>query len=305
MNAALTSAGGCIGKLPVDVFRHILGTLDPEDDKDTLSACSLVSQTWSDLAQPILFYSAKIGGRMNHRLDDFAELLTRRPQIALWIKKLRLDSHGWNHNATRPDLTLLMDVLARTSALQELCLDTATFCNPPMHVIRPVCLRRLWIKFLTPGNSYMLSFFKPDTLEVFATYESPQNQPARHHLSAQPAIRRLVLWDASMSDEGLAFYQANLAPQCLQSFSAKPCDWTRLRHVCNFVWYQSRSLRDVDLDAVGLLVSDQLACTSTTCRMRSRHFRRSLLIFFCVVRSSPSEDECVSSGLETPQAGTQ
>ena len=110
MNAALTSAGGCIGKLPVDVFRHILGTLDPEDDKDTLSACSLVSQTWSDLAQPILFYSAKISGKVLHLVEQLClalndEFRTYLPVILPGCIQVLSDAERCN------DYTYVLDIL--------------------------------------------------------------------------------------------------------------------------------------------------------------------------------------------------
>ena len=158
-----------LGDLPIDVFRSILSTFDPEDDKPALSACALLSRTCSNVARPLLFSSVEI---YCNELTQIADFLDRHPEIAFWIKKLRFRRRL---ALDILNLTTLVDLLSNLPSLREVYFGMLILKNFPKHfdIDQPIRLRKLWIGFLlSDGDAIMypyptfLSLFSPDCLEM-------------------------------------------------------------------------------------------------------------------------------------------
>ncbi|KAM5543456.1 hypothetical protein V8D89_002707 [Ganoderma adspersum] len=250
-----------LGDLPLDVFSSILSTLDPDDDKPTLSACALLSRTCSDVARPILFNVVDI---YCNELVQIAEFIDRHPNVGMWIKKLRFRRRLALEFL---DLTMLVNVLSHLSSLRELHFGMLIVTNFPTHfkLDRPIHIRKLLVSFLlSDGKAIvypypaLLSLFSPDALEMADTPSNPGDIIPPDYTPVHRPIARLVLGYGATTTGDFAFLRAVMLPGHLQSFTAQPSGWVAVRNVCAFIRDAAAGLTEVDLDACLLLQRDQL-----------------------------------------------
>ncbi|PIL23114.1 hypothetical protein GSI_14423 [Ganoderma sinense ZZ0214-1] len=250
-----------LGDLPIDVFRSILSTLDPDDDKPTLSACALLSRTCSDVARPILFNTVDI---YSHELAQIADFIDGHLDIAMWIKKLRFRRRMILEVL---DLTMLISVLSHLPAVRDLHFDMLILTNFPATSMpdRPIGVRKLLVSFLlsdadTIPYPYpaLLSLFSPETLEIADSHNSSGEVVPPDYTPLHRPIRRLVLGYGATTAGDFAFLRAVMLPGHLQSFTAQLYGWLSIRNACAFIRDAAAGLTEVDLDACLLLQRDQL-----------------------------------------------
>ncbi|KAI0655522.1 hypothetical protein C8Q70DRAFT_418128 [Cubamyces menziesii] len=85
------------------IIAEVIRQADPREVKAALGSCSLVCQSWEDVARTFLFHQfiLKITRNNHPVLDELFELLrTSRTRFGRHIRFLHLDGEWWDHNPT-------------------------------------------------------------------------------------------------------------------------------------------------------------------------------------------------------------
>ncbi len=129
--SALHPARSTPSSLPLELVEEILKYL--WDEKATLFASALVSQTWLIASRYHLFASTTLFARRKSSvLHQFAEFLESTPNIACFIHMLKIEKRSFNagREPRRITLSALAEVIGRLPALQSLHI-----CNVAWNVL--------------------------------------------------------------------------------------------------------------------------------------------------------------------------
>ncbi|KAI0718732.1 hypothetical protein C8T65DRAFT_827407 [Cerioporus squamosus] len=266
-----------VGDLPVELFHQVMTIIH---ERDTIVACSLVSQRWRAVALPYLFSTMTV--REAQDFDAFLSLMAEAPHISPCIRTLtlagdgeggaRLDCSGFS--ALFPSLTrlrqlFLQDITLRVPAvgdcdgspsnlhgssnvwLEALEVDDVR-CEDPEGRALPVIPT---VFDMVPVSSvYLLRF---DGLGDVADEENTDFQvgiPSRtidvRHLS-------VVAPDGAATAAYLAFYEKLIrigSLRCLGTF----CEmWGDAERLAAFLRVQGSSITTVDLDITRLMEQER------------------------------------------------
>ncbi|KAI0323542.1 hypothetical protein GY45DRAFT_603197 [Cubamyces sp. BRFM 1775] len=239
------------------IFQHMSA------DKSTIATCTLVSQSWRDMAVPHLFRSVE--GVQQTALCDFGDFLDAHPRIARCIQTLRLSGNldslpaplclrevFFTNTSTDPFTTPMTGAAASPRRLEQLSVSTCFDEWKPTVAISP------------PALICILQSFPADAVSMclLTVADIPSSDPRMANVSNPThrlRIRELNLAHLSScrrSDYDLRhlYYALRrvLAPGCLQSLRTRvgidtAADHESMRSFGKLVHFSAETLLELGL----------------------------------------------------------
>ena len=256
-----------MSKIPVEIFGMVFTLLEERRDKETLTACSVVSRRWRDIATPYLFSTVTVWEMES--FGRFIQFIDGHPHLAACIRTLTLSGEDY---AAQLDCTAFSSVLPKLVRLQQLFLQDLTLHIPEGGIVRDErpptrTLEALEVDLvradqrvpIIPAVLDMLSLAAVGLLRFDGIYDAvnhdgtnfdvgtPSHPLSVHHLS-------VVAPQGPVMPAYWALYREMIRSESL-SVLATFCDsWASAEALCMFLNTHGASIVTLDIDIRDLMI---------------------------------------------------